>query len=139
MDLIDSTSCQCVEMQVVIASILQAPRLRGAGLIELLVVALVVVAVLYFGYKAAKESPNKMWVGGTLGGGAGALCGFLLRPSAPFVGQLAFGTVVTRGANLRGLDELLVPVAQASFNYMLVGAIVGVALGIITTRSWSKK
>jgi hypothetical protein len=37
----------------------------------------------------------------------GGLVGFLLRPSVPFRGQLPFITVVTRGAHLRGLDQLL--------------------------------
>ena len=63
----------------------------------------------------------------------GGLIGFLLRPEAPFVGQLSFITVITRGANLSGMDAFLVPVAQTSFNYMVAGAfllgMVGAAVG----------
>ncbi|HKZ01387.1 MAG TPA: hypothetical protein VJ180_04065 [Pyrinomonadaceae bacterium] len=52
------------QIQIAIAGILQAPWRPVFGIVEMLVVALVVVAVLYFGYKAAKETPNKMWVWG---------------------------------------------------------------------------
>jgi hypothetical protein len=68
----------------------------------------------------------------------GGLIGFLLRPSAPLVGQLDFGTVVTRGGRLQGLDQLLVSTAQTSFNYLLAGAllggVIGGALGYFLTR-----
>jgi len=61
----------------------------------------------------------------------GALLGFLLRPSNMLIGQLSFGTVITRGANLKGLDQLLVPLARTSFNYLLVGALLGAAGGVL--------
>lgn len=60
-----------------------------------------------------------------LGGIVGAFIGFLLRPAAFIVGQLPFGVVISRGAFLRGLSVVLVPVAQRSFNFMLVGATLG--------------
>ena len=66
---------------------------------------------------------------GTIGLLAGGLIGFLLRPSGLFGVQAPFGAVITRGASLRGLDQLLLPLAQQSFNYLLVGAIVGAAFG----------
>jgi Co/Zn/Cd efflux system component len=50
------------------------------------------------------------------------------------VGQLPFETVISRGANLQGLDRLLVPTAQASFNMMVVGAIIGVVVGVVLAR-----
>jgi hypothetical protein len=62
-----------------------------------------------------------------LGGGIG----FLLRPSAFLVGQLPFETVIVRGSNLGGLDRLLVSTAQTSFNYMVVGAILGAVAGFV--------
>lgn len=69
----------------------------------------------------------------------GGLIGFLLRPSAPLIGQLDFGTVITRGSNLSGLDTLLVSTAQISFNYLLVGVILGtvsgVLIGLMTSKS----
>ena len=61
----------------------------------------------------------------------GGVIGFLLRPSAFLVGQLPFGTVITRGSNLSGLDKLLVSTAEASFNYMLVGALIGAVGGFV--------
>ena len=61
----------------------------------------------------------------------GAFVGFLLRPSVTLIGQLPFETVITRGANLTGLDFILRSAAEQSFNDMLLGAIVGaVILGI---------
>lgn len=46
----------------------------------------------------------------------GGFIGFLMRPSVLLIGQLPFGTVVTRGSALSGIDQLLVPTAQQSFN-----------------------
>jgi hypothetical protein len=63
------------------------------------------------------------------GGMLGGIIGYLTRPSALLVGQLPFGTVITGGAGLQGLDQLLVPVARQSFNQMLTGAIVCAVLG----------
>jgi hypothetical protein len=71
---------------------------------------------------------------GILGLIVGAFIGFLLRPSAMLVGQLPFETVVSRGANLRGFDQLLVPTAEMSFNIMMVGAIIGAVAGAIIGR-----
>lgn len=68
----------------------------------------------------------------------GGFIGFLLRPSSFLVGQLSFETVISRGANLKGLDELLVSLAQRSFNTMaiwaIIGAIAGVAIGYFTPK-----
>jgi hypothetical protein len=62
---------------------------------------------------------------------AGGVVGFLLRPSAFLVGQLPLETVITRGEQLKGLDRLYKPTAEISFNYMLVGAIVGLLCGVV--------
>ncbi len=63
----------------------------------------------------------------------GAVLGFLMRPSSLLVGQLPFEHVITRGANLKGMDVLLVPLAQQSFNVMVIisifFALVGAGLG----------
>lgn len=69
----------------------------------------------------------------------GAFIGFLLRPSAMLIGQLPFTVVMTRGANLEGLDEMLVPLAQTSFNYMLVGGVVGALVGLVGPRFLPKQ
>ncbi|MCA1635384.1 MAG: hypothetical protein LC802_17275 [Acidobacteria bacterium] len=66
-----------------------------------------------------------------LGVFVGGLLGFLMRPAAPLIGQLDFGTVISRGTNLTGLDSLLISTAQASFNYLVVGAILGAVVGIV--------
>ncbi len=61
----------------------------------------------------------------------GGCMGFLLRPSAFLVGQLPFATVIARGSNLSGLDRLLISTAETSFNYMMVGALLGVVAGFV--------
>ena len=61
----------------------------------------------------------------------GGVVGFLLRPSVPLMGQLPFSTVITRGANLRGLDQLLLGYARTSFNYVLAGLVLGAVIGLI--------
>jgi hypothetical protein len=58
----------------------------------------------------------------------GLVLGFLFRPSVPFVGQLPLGTVLSRGSNLSGMDMILRSVAEQSFNYMIVGAILCAAI-----------
>jgi hypothetical protein len=70
-------------------------------------------------------------VPGLIGLIAGGVVGFLLRPSAFLVGQLPLQTVITRGEQLKGLDRLYKQTAEISFNYMLVGAIIGLLLGIV--------
>lgn len=62
---------------------------------------------------------------------AGAFIGFLTRPSAFLIGQLPFETVLSRGGNLSGVDQLLVPTAQASFNQMLLYAVAGGVVGFL--------
>jgi hypothetical protein len=69
----------------------------------------------------------------------GAFVGFLLRPAVPLVGQLPLSVVLTRGANLQGMDTLLVPAAQTSFNYVLVGSIIGGVIGHFATKLVAKK
>jgi hypothetical protein len=79
---------------------------------------------------------SKLTLAGLLIGG---LVGFLVRPSAPVVGQLPFTTVISRGANLRGLDQLLLGHARTSFNYLIAGMILGAIVGWITSISISGK
>jgi hypothetical protein len=64
--------------------------------------------------------------------------GFLLRPSVPLIGPLPFETVITRGANLTGLDSLLKGAAETSFNYMLVGVVVGALVGWVIRQQSNK-
>lgn len=70
---------------------------------------------------------------GILGLIAGGGLALLFRPSAPFVGQLPVEVVLTRGAELHGLNQLLVSIAERSFNVMVLGALLGVAAGILTS------
>lgn len=60
----------------------------------------------------------------------GGFIGYLLVPLMPFVGKLPLGHILTRGIFLEGLDTMLVSVAETSFNYMLVCAILGGVIGI---------
>lgn len=71
------------------------------------------------------------WMTGAAGFVLGALVGYLYRPPALFVGQLPFHVVISRGTNLKGLDQIYIPVAERSFNYVLGGGIAGAVLAIL--------
>ena len=86
-----------------------------------------------------KESDRSMFGIGGVGFLVGGFVGFLARPSAFLVGQLSFGKIILRGANLKGLDELLIPTAQQSFNIMLAGAIIGAIAGMVIGHFVGKK
>ena len=88
--------------------------------------------------QAEHISYAQMLVFGAIGAIAGGILGFLLRPAAPLIGQLDFGTVLSRGTNLRGLDQVLVSTAQTSFNYLLAGIILGCLIGVIACYGFSK-
>ena len=85
-------------------------------------------------------SSNGMKVGiGIAGFLIGGLLGFLFRPSAFLVGRLPFAAVISRGAVFEGLDKMLVPMAQTSFNVMLAGAVIGAVCGLIVGYFVCKK
>ncbi|MHB1721940.1 MAG: hypothetical protein ACYCT3_03385 [Acidiferrobacter sp.] len=69
---------------------------------------------------------------------AGAVIGFLLRPSDLFGHQLPLSTVLSRGADLQGINQLLVPLAERSFNDavagLMIGALVGALIGALSGR-----
>ncbi len=67
---------------------------------------------------------------GLAGALLGGALGLVLRPTNPLVGQLPLGAVVTRGTYLEGMDRLLVPLAEYSFNMMLGGVVVGALAGV---------
>ncbi len=68
-------------------------------------------------------------VGGIIGG----FIGYFYRPSALLVGQLPFMDVISRGKTLKGLDQILIPIAERSFNYMVIGTLLGATIGYILT------
>lgn len=70
---------------------------------------------------------------------AGGLIGFVLRPSAPLIGQLPLGTVITRGGNLNGMDQMFVPLAQTSFNYLVAGVVIGGVIGLLAATVFARK
>jgi len=61
----------------------------------------------------------------------GGFVGFLLRPYYPVVGQLPFGTVITRGGNLTGIASVLEGAAEESFQYLLKGATAAAYIGTV--------
>ena len=99
------------------------------GLPELIILA--VLGFALFGIIRAIRRGNGLIL---LGLAAGAIVGFLLRPSITLVGQLPLGVVLTRGATLKGLDVMLKPFAETSFNYIIVGALIGLGAGIAISR-----
>jgi len=74
-----------------------------------------------------------------LGAFLGGTVGFLLRPAKTVVGQLPLATVITRGSKLTGLDVILKGEAETSFNYMVLGALIGMAVGWVVKLVLSKK
>lgn len=68
---------------------------------------------------------------GIIGMLAGGFIGFLLRPSSALAGKLPFLPCLTRGATLEGVDQVMIHLAEKSFDIMLIGAIIGLAAGII--------
>jgi hypothetical protein len=78
---------------------------------------------------ARRKSP--IAVIGAAGAIVGGTIGFLLRPSAVLIGQLPFGAVITRGATLAGVDQVLVPLAEKSFNIMVASALIGLVVGAV--------
>ena len=60
------------------------------------------------------------------------------RPSNILTGQLDFATVITRGANLTGLEQLLRSQAESSFNMMMFAALVGGGIGFAVTLARKK-
>jgi len=79
---------------------------------------------------------SKLTIAGLL---IGSVVGFLLRPSVPLMGQLPFSTVITRGGNLRGLDQLLLGYARTSFNYLIAGMVLGAIVGLIVAFAISSQ
>jgi Na+-transporting methylmalonyl-CoA/oxaloacetate decarboxylase beta subunit len=73
---------------------------------------------------------------GFYGAFLGTLIGFLIRPSAPVVGQLPLANVLSRGVDI---SQLLTPVAQTSFNYLLTGLILGLLVGALAGHLLSKQ
>lgn len=87
-----------------------------------------------------ESTANRPVIGLGIGGFiVGGVLGFLFRPSAILVGQLSFGNVISRGANLTGMDQMLIPIAQKSFNIMCALAIVGAIMGALIGFYVSKK
>ena len=55
----------------------------------------------------------------------GGLAGYWFRPAVPLLGQRPFEATATRGESLRDLAVVLKGIAQQSFNYVVVGIILG--------------
>lgn len=85
------------------------------------------------------EMTKKAWIICVIGMIFGASIGFFYRPPALFIGQLPFDVVITRGGNLKGIDQIYLDVAKTSFNYLLIGGIVGGILGAVVGMKISDK
>ena len=72
-----------------------------------------------------------VWLLGAAGFLVGALVGYLYRPPAFLVGQLPFDVVISRGTSLKGFDQMYIPVAETSFNYLLGGGLAGAVAGVV--------
>jgi hypothetical protein len=90
-------------------------------------------------YLMVKNNDKKIWILGVAGFILGAVIGYLYRPPAFLIGQLPFKHVISRGTTLKGLDQIYMEVAQTSFNYLIVGGIIGAILGIIAALLYKGK
>ena len=70
---------------------------------------------------------------------AGGAIGFFLRPTDILGQQLPLSMVLSRGANLQGLDRLLIPLAQRSFNEMAAGLLIGAVLGVVVAALGTRR
>jgi hypothetical protein len=77
------------------------------------------------------EMSKQAWIITFIGLIIGASIGYFYRPPALFIGQLPFDVVITRGGNLKGLDQIYLEIAKTSFNYLIVGGITGAIIGTI--------
>jgi membrane protein YqaA with SNARE-associated domain len=84
------------------------------------------------------KSNSRIIITAVIGFFVGGLLGFLFRPTAFSIGQLPFDAVISRGSNLKGADQLLIPLAQSSFNTMfavaIVGALAGAGIGYLLSK-----
>lgn len=104
----------------------------GAYLVAWVVIHLLVPKMAPANVEQPVASPIGTMIGiGLPGIVAGGFVAFLLRPATALGAKLSFATVISRGTALKGADLLSVPVAQASFNYLLLGAIIGFAVGMV--------
>ncbi len=85
------------------------------------------------------EMSKNAWILAFIGFILGGSIGYFYRPPALFIGQLPFDVVITRGGNLKGLDQIYLEIAKTSFNYLLVGGIVGAIVGAIAGMQITKK
>lgn len=81
----------------------------------------------------------KAWIITFVGLILGASIGYFYRPPALLIGQLPFDVVITRGGNLKGIEQIYLEAARTSFNYLLVGGIAGAIIGAIAGISITKK
>ena len=86
---------------------------------------------------------RNVWIIVLIGLILGASIGYFYRPPALFIGKLPFDVVISRGGNLKGIDQIYLEIAKTSFNYLLIGGIVGAIAGAIAgmkiTKNISKK
>jgi hypothetical protein len=79
------------------------------------------------------------WIITLVGLIVGASIGYFYRPPAILIGQLPFDVVITRGGNLKGLEQVYLETAKTSFNYLLIGgmggALLGAIIGMMTTKN----
>ncbi len=79
-----------------------------------------------------KKNAKKTLVGlGALGVLLGGFIGFLSRPASPIAGRVSLLDALTRGASLEGVNQVMINLAERSFDIMLIGALIGLAVGVV--------
>lgn len=86
-----------------------------------------------------RDTNRTNWLLAAVGFLLGSAVGFLYRPAAFLIGQLPFDIVITRGTTLKGIDQMYIPAAETSFNYLLGGGVAGAFAGIVAALLLRKR
>ena len=97
--------------------------IRSTGLLELLDL----LVLSFVAFLLIKTVGSRLLGTVLLGLFLGGMVGFMHRPAVPQMGRLPFDTVITRGEAVR-FDELVRPNAERSFNYVVIGGLMGAAI-----------
>lgn len=69
----------------------------------------------------------------------GVFLGYFMSPNIPLLGnKVPFIHAISGGVLLKGMDQLLKPLAQESFTYIIGGLVIGFIIGLVIDSSIGK-
>ncbi len=98
--------------------------------VDLQFIVILLIAMVLLSILLTNLNSLSMIIGGLLGG----YVGYLLRPITFFGSRLPFDAIIRRDEHW-GLIRELKPYAETSFNYIVIGFIIGAFIGLVTYRS----